>query len=93
LIKGLNQGLKTQIPGCINYLTQKVLTSLLILTEQWSDIIFLKLADIQRKLEDMKDNINVNKFMAYPDMAEMPEKKYRLEKLELQNVCFFNKNI
>ena len=41
----------------------------------------------------MEDNINVNKLRICLDMAEMPVEKQRLEKLEFQNVCFFEEFI
>ena len=41
----------------------------------------------------MEDNIIVNKLRTGMDMAEMPVEKQRLEKLEFQNVCFFEEII
>jgi len=48
------------------------LTSLSILSGQQFDNLFLKLADIHRKLTYMGDSIIVNNLTIGLDMAEMP---------------------
>ena len=53
----------------------------------------MNLADNHRKLEHMEDNIIVNKLRECLDMAEMPVEKMNFEKLEFQNVCFFEEII